>query len=111
ISFISRSKPSLRASIPASSLEESGPISPPIPQVPSPTTGIDSWVRPKGLNCIVPQPHGSRKYLTALSLAMNRDENGIIMRHENAPRSNPETVKNRRPEKPVNSVKAARDQA
>jgi hypothetical protein len=31
---------------------------------------------------------------------MYRDENGIIMRHENVPRSNPETVKNP-PEKPV----------
>jgi hypothetical protein len=41
---------------------------------------------------------------------MYRDENGIIMRHENAPRSNPETVKNR-PEKPVKPVKAAIDQA
>src|SRR2546428_9063562 len=109
MNFISRSKPSLRASIPASSREESGPISPPIPQVPNPTTGIDSWVRPRGLNSIVSPSHDSRKYLAALSVAKYRDEKGIIMRHENASRSNPETVKNRQ-EKPVNPVKAARVQ-
>jgi hypothetical protein len=53
--------------------------------------------------------HGSKKRHAALSLAKYRDENGSTMRHENASRSNPETVKNS-PGKPVKPVKTPRDQ-